>query len=197
MWDRLRRRFGASTIVAVFVAAFAFVLIGACGGLARAPDDGLPVLAAGAALDAGPWRVRPLRAWQGERCLLDGPYAPTGHRISVEVELVNLSDRSSSAVAGAFVLQQPAPDATPPSLELVRDRAVLGALHPGMPERVVLCWSAAPAATDAVALTIRATRYKERDNLQGGAGWFDPHDVAHVRLPLGAPDPDAVRGTPR
>lgn len=197
MWDRLRRRFGASTLVAAVVVAFACVLVGAGGGFARAPDDALPALAAGSALDAGPWRVRPLRAWQGERCLLDGPYTPAGHRVSVEVELVNLADRSSSAIAGAFVLRQPAPDAALPSLELVRDRAVLFALHPRMPERVVLCWSTAAAATDAVVLTIRATRYKERDNLQGGAGWFDPHDVAEVRLPLGAPDPDAVRETPR
>lgn len=74
---------------------------------------------------------------------------------------------------------------------------MLGALHPGMPERVVLCWSAAAATSDSVALTIRATRYKERDNLQGGAGWFDPRDVAEVRPPIGVPDPDAVRETPR
>jgi hypothetical protein len=39
MWHRLRRRFGASTLVAVFIAVLAFAATGAGGGLARATTD--------------------------------------------------------------------------------------------------------------------------------------------------------------
>ena len=87
------------------------------------------------------------------------------------------------------------PKAPPPSLELVRDRGVLDYLHPQMPERVVLCCKldeAAPAP-QRVVLGIRAFTLKERDNLLGASGWFNPKEIARTTLPLGAPDPDALR----
>jgi hypothetical protein len=54
-----------------------------------------------------------------------------------------------------------------------------------MPERVVASWKLpAGGHPRAATLVIRGKRFKERDNLTGGEGWFDAKPVAEARLEL-------------
>jgi hypothetical protein len=196
MWSGLVRRLGTRRIAIAGVALAAWATLAASGGLAPAPVAAQPTLKVGQALDAGPWRIRPLRAWRSEHCPLDGAQATAGNFVSVEAELTNLTAASRNVVADAFELQQPVlPRDTIPGLELVRDRAVLGYLQPHLPERVVLCWPLPSqlVVPPSVTLALRATQFKQRDNLTGGEGWFNPKQVARVELPLGEPDADALR----
>ena len=170
------------------VAAVAGV-VAALGGLRESPARMRRQLAPGQSIDTAQWRVRPLRAWIGDHCPLAGPArvaAPPEPCLSLELELTNLTRASSNDVADALTIVDPRLPATArPELMLARDRGWLFQLHPRMPERVVASWKL-PAARHprAATLVIRGKRFKERDNLTGGEGWFDPKPVAEARLAL-------------
>jgi hypothetical protein len=182
-----RSRSHVAPVVVVVVLVLAGV-VAALGGLRESPARMRRQLGPGEWVDTAQWRVRPLRAWTGDRCPLApaGLPAPPERCLSVEVELTNLTRASSNDLADALtVVDPPLPAATRPELMLARDRGVLFQLHPRMPERVVVSWKL-PAGRHprAATLVIRGKRFKERDNLIGGEGWFDPKPVAEVRLAL-------------
>jgi hypothetical protein len=180
--ERSRSRVVAVAVVVGLVLAG---LVAALGGLRESPARMRRQLGPGRSIDTAQWRVRPLRAWIGDRC----PLAPAGMPapqpcLSVELELTNLTRASSNDLADALtVVDPPLPAATRPELMLARDRGILFQLHPKMPERVVMSWKL-PAGRHprAATLVIRGKRFKERDNLIGGEGWFDPKPVAEVAL---------------
>jgi hypothetical protein len=180
-----RSHVGPVAVVALLVVA---AVVAALGGLRESPARRRRQLAPGQSVDTAQWRVRPLRAWIGDRCPLApaGLPAPAEPCLSLEVELTNLTRASSNDVADALTLVDPRlPPSTRPQLMLARDRGVLFQLHPKMPERVVASWKL-PAGSHprAATLVIRGKRFKERDNLIGGEGWFDPKPVAEARLAL-------------
>jgi hypothetical protein len=153
-------------------------------------------LEAGQDFDVGPLSIRVLRAWSGSMCPLDSIAGPPDSCLSVEADVINLT-RSSRSLGDAVRLVEPAlPREVFPKLELVRDRWVLGTLHPNLPERVVISWKLPTEqhmARSHITIALWSTRFKERDNLVGGEGWFDPQEAARIRLPLTEADPAAMR----
>jgi hypothetical protein len=180
--------------VALVVLLMVAGVVAALGGLRESPARLRRQLALGQSIDTAQWRVRPMRAWIGERCPLAGPArvsppspSPSSPPcLSVEMELTNRTDASSSDIADALVIADPRlPARARPELMLARDRGPLFQLHPRMPERIVASWKLpAGSLPRAATLVIRGKRFKERDNLIGGEGWFYPTPVAEARLPL-------------
>jgi hypothetical protein len=154
--------------------------------LAAAPV--VPSLMPNAAIDAGQWRVKPLRA----RLSTEHPLrkaATANSYLLVDVEFTNLMARSSRDFAFVMALDQP--ELTPPgepSIVLVRDMSLPDRLHPQMPETLMLVWQlpADVVLPPKVQLSIRAKTFKAADNLVGAPGWFNPAPVATATLPLSA-----------
>ncbi len=178
---RLRVAAAVLAVLAIGIGAVAVL-----GGLRASVTRGLPQLVAGKFLDAGQWRVRPLRAWTGERCPLSRASAAAAPCLSLEVELTNLTRASSTDLHKVLSVVDPKlPADVETQLMLARDRDRLSYLHPNMPERVVFSWKLPAANRPRTAVfVITAKRFKERDNLLGGEGWFDPKPVAQVQLPV-------------
>ncbi len=187
--------------VALVVVLVLAGVVAALGGLRESPARMRRQLAVGQSVDTAQWRVRPLRAWTGDRCPLVGPArAPAAPEpcLSLEVELTNLTRASSNDIADALTIADPPlPAGSRPELMLARDRGVLFQLHPRMPERVVARWKLrAGGRPRAATLVIRGKRFKERDNLIGGEGWFDPKPVAETRLALAVETAPSAEGAP-
>jgi hypothetical protein len=149
----------------------------------------IPLLAPGAAIDAGQWRIKPLRA----RISTEHPLqkAATGNSyLQVEVEFTNLMQRSSRDFAFAVTLDQPElAQLGEPSIVLVRDMELPDRLHPRMPETLMLVWQLPVDVTlpSELHLSIRGKTFKAADNLVGSPGWFNPAPVTTAALSLGAP----------
>lgn len=162
------------------------------GGFAAAKPPALPQLEAGKGLDTGQWHVIVQRAWLSARRADGREAAPGKAALNLEVELTNRTRESSSDIASIFRVGLPAitPRTPPNVLLLLRDNSVLGMLHPKMPERVALSWDVPAGSTipDPLPVVILSKVYKSRDNLSGGAGWFNPKPLAEVRLHVAAPD---------
>jgi hypothetical protein len=195
--EHSRSHVGPVALVVVLVLAG---VVAALGGLRESPARMRRQLAIGQSVDTAQWRVRPLRAWIGDRCPLSPARAPAAAEpcLSVEVELTDLTRASSNDIADALtIVDPPLPAGSRPELMLARDRGVLFQLHPRMPERVVASWKLpAGRRPRAATLVIRGKRFKERDNLIGGEGWFDPKPVAEIRLALAVERAPSTEGAP-
>lgn len=150
-------------------------------------DPSLPVLASGASVDAGQWRVKPVRARVATEHPLRHPPAKGDSYLLVEVEFTNLTLRSTRDYD--FVVQFEQPELKQlgkPSFVLVRDMTLPDRLHPDMPEALLLVWplSANMAVPPELRLSIHAKKYKPVDNLVGSPGWFNPAPVATATLSL-------------
>lgn len=118
--------------VALVIAVVLASVVAALGGLRESPTRMPRQLAPGQSVDTAQWRVRPLRAWIGDRCPLApaGLPAPREPCLSLEVELTNLTRASSNDIADALTFVDPRlPPAAPPELMLARDRGLLFQLH--------------------------------------------------------------------
>lgn len=107
-------------------------------------------------------------------------------RLSVELEITNLSSMSSNSYGHVLKLVDAPPDLATPSYLLARDNAVAYDLHPNMPERLIAQWQwpkeAPPPQT--MQFTFTSQIHKRRDNLYGAPGWFDRPPVARISLPV-------------
>ncbi len=183
----------------VMLAAVALVLVGMValmGGFRAAPAEGPKTVRVGDAIDLGPMLVRPLRAWIDAKCPLDYSAGEPNSCLSIEAEVTNLTNASRSLGNLIRLITPSPPRDTFPTIELVRDRGVLYFLQPHMPERVVISYQLPPPHTTPfshITLALWRMRFKKRDNLQGGEGWFDPTEAARVELVLTEQDPDAMR----
>ena len=173
---------GAGSAVAVAVAG----LMGAFGTLHEPP----PALAlVGKPIAAGQWLATPRRAYLSSDGAYGLPLKPGDKALVVEMELENRTRQSSKDY---FDLLRPL---TPigerdskPFVVLTRDETMSPELHPGLPERMAYVWTmpgdAVPPAE--IALAVTAKVYKAQDNLNGTPGWFRPHDLGTLALPVGA-----------
>jgi hypothetical protein len=87
--------------------------------------------------------------------------------------------------------------ATKPFIVLMRDSTLSPELHPGMPERMAYIWEMPPGAVSPTSfdLTVIGKTYKQRDNLYGLPGWFNPTPIGTLALPVGA-GPDTAQVQP-
>lgn len=161
------------------------------GGFKAAPTQALPSLEAGKAVDTGQWRVVVHGATLSAK-RPDGRDVPAGKAaLAIELELTNRTKASSNDTASVIRLSLPAiPPKTQPDMFLLRDRTILGPLHPGMPERVALSWDIplGSAIPDPLPVVVISKIHKERDNLIGGSGWFNPKPLVEVKLAVASPD---------
>lgn len=156
--------------------------------IAAMPPEGLPTIRPGETIDAGRWRIAVNAASVTTQPRPDGYRGQQGTKsLAVDLDLLNLTAETSNAVSRILSVDPPlAGLKADPTFYLMRDGAILGALHPGLPERVRVVW---PLATDAAVpptlrLTITAEHFKPRDNLLAAPGWFNPAVAAAVSLPL-------------
>jgi hypothetical protein len=157
--------------------------------LFAAPIDSLqlPSLQPGASIDAGQWRVKPLRARLTGEHPLPRPPVQSASYLLVEVELTNLMERSSRDFAFVLRIERPAlKQLGEPSYVLVRDMNLPDRLHPDMPEALMLVWPwpAGVPAPPELRLAIHAKTFKAADNLVGSPGWFNPMAIATATLPV-------------
>ena len=165
------------------VASTVYTIVGAM------PAKDLPGTAPGAAIEAGQWRVVARDAAIATRRPDGGPLQGGGHALVVTLDMTNRTQSSSSDFFAVVAIDPPLPGVeTKPSFYLARDKAPLSRLHPNLPERILVSWpmKADAALPDRIRLTVTAKSYKQRDNLYGAPGWFNPKAIAAVTLPVAA-----------
>ncbi|CAN7430505.1 hypothetical protein [Mesorhizobium sp. LjRoot246] len=170
---------GAGTIAALFVAG----LMGAFGAL---PAHAPPQLPPDAAIDAGRWRVQPVRAYVSRAKVYGVPLKPGQKALVLEADLTNRTAQSDKAYFNVFKPDGLALPDPMPMVVLTRDSTLTPELHPGMTERMAYVW---PLARDAavpanLSFGITAETFKPRDNLYGTPGWFNPYRLGTVALPV-------------
>jgi hypothetical protein len=154
------------------------------------PSDSLPAIAPGESVDSGRWRVAVLAASVTREKRPDGYRGPAGKKsLVVDLDLLNQTSETSNVVSRILAIDPPiAGVEANPTFYLMRDHSILGALHPGLPERVRVVW-AIPEETvppTTLRLTVTGETFKPRDNLLAAPGWFNPKPIGAVSLPLRA-----------
>jgi hypothetical protein len=152
-------------------------------------ESSLPSIASGTAIEAGQWRVKPVRARLATEHPLPYPPVKSDSYLLLEIEFTNLTQRSSSDYGFVVHLDQPElKQLGEPSFVLVRDMTLPDRLHPDMPEALLLVWpwAAGVAVPPELRFSIYAKTYKPVDNLVGSPGWFNPAPVARATLSLSA-----------
>lgn len=170
---------GAGSVAALFVAG----LMGAFGAL---PAHAPPQLPLDAAVDAGRWRIKPIRAYVSHADVHGVPLKPGQKALVLEADLTNRTAQSDKAYFNVFRPEGLAVPEGPPMIALTRDSTLTPELHPGMTERMAYVW---PLAGDAkipaaVGFVVTAEIFKPRDNLYGAPGWFNPYRLGTVTLPV-------------
>ncbi|WP_439499839.1 hypothetical protein [Bosea sp. (in: a-proteobacteria)] len=158
--------------------------------LGAMPSDSLPAITPGESVDSGRWRVAVLAASVTRDKRPDGYRGRSGTKsLVVELDLLNQTSETSNVVSRILAVDPPiAGIEAQPTFYLMRDHSILGALHPGLPERVKVVW-AIPEETvppTTLRLTITGETFKPRDNLLAAPGWFNPKVIGAVSLPLRA-----------
>lgn len=188
MLESARSRLKAWIIAGIGTAA----AIGVAGvmGAFGARHEPLPVLAPASPIETGQWLLRPLKAYVTEEKNVYGvPLKAGGKALVFEVEMTNRTAKSTKDYFDVLQASQAAIDpATKPFIALTRDSTMSPELHPGMPERMAYIWQLSDVATPPAKLDLTVIRktYKERDNLYGLPGWFNPAPLGTLTIPVGA-----------
>jgi hypothetical protein len=183
------------------IAIVASAVTGWLGGFHAVPDAPLTTYTGDTTITTNEWRLRPQRAWIGDKDPT-GRRAPAGGAILV-VELLaeNRTDRSSGSIVQAlrFVDRPdqagqagpteqadvvPARQGRTPTLILLRDPSFGAIVHPGLPERVAATWDLRgplPPPTS-VRLRVIGREWVERDSLIAGSGWMRDRPVGELTL---------------
>jgi len=152
------------------------------------PAASLPAMQAGQPIEAGRWQVAIRQAAVGFTPRPDGYKGRPGTKmVSVDLDLMNRSSESSNVVSRILSFDPPVTGlAASPAVYLLRDGTILGALQPGLPERLRMVWELPEAAPvpETIRLVVTGETFKPRDNLLAAPGWFNPKPVATVSLPL-------------
>jgi len=149
----------------------------------------LPRLAPGSPVEAVQWRIVPLAASIGPNAP-DGRPAGAGRKVLVvKLDMTNRTGSTRNDYAEVLRLDPAlAKLADRPMGYLERDRTFLAGLHPDLTERVAMAWEMPEdtAVPDPLPLTVFAKTYKQRDNLTGESGWYNPHPIGTLALPVTA-----------
>jgi len=198
LWQRLgldglktRTVVWLTTGIGGFLAAGVAGLIAVAGTL---PKQELPRFVPGAPIEAGQWRIVPVAASVGQATPDGRPAKPERKVLTLVVDMTNRTGSSRNDYTDPFRLDPAlAKAAGRPLGYLERDRAILFSLHPDLPERVAIAWEL-PADTpvpDTLPVTIYAEVYKAQNSLQGDSGWYSPHPIGVLSLPVAAVAPAA------
>ncbi|WP_192385249.1 hypothetical protein [Mesorhizobium silamurunense] len=172
---------GIGTVAAIAVAG----VMGAFG----ARQEPLPVLVPAGRIETAQWLLRPLKAYSAEGENLYGvPLKPGAKALVLELEMTNRTAKSTKDYFDVLQANLAMVNPTKPFIVLTRDSTLSPELHPGMPERMAYIWqlpdgTAPPASLE---LTVIRKTYKQRDNLYGLPGWFNPAPVGTLTLPVGS-----------
>ncbi|MDX0615612.1 hypothetical protein GOC93_18510 [Sinorhizobium medicae] len=106
----------------------------------------------------------------------------------VEFEADNRSASTAYLPSKLFTFASQEGKLASPTFYLARDKAIGGALHPGMPERLTAVWEwpAGETPPRELKLLIGSQIYKKRDNLYGASSWLDRDPAAVVPLVIAA-----------
>ncbi|RWA74980.1 MAG: hypothetical protein EOQ28_10260 [Mesorhizobium sp.] len=175
-------------LVAGIGTAAAIAAAGVMGAFG-ARHEPMPVLAPASRIETGQWLLRPLKAYSAEGENLYGvPLKPGAKALVLELEMTNRTAKSTKDYFDVLQANQATIDpATKPFIALTRDSTLSPELHPGMPEKVAYIWQLPDGATlpAKLELTVIRKTYKQRDNLYGLPGWFNPAPVGRLTLPVG------------
>jgi hypothetical protein len=148
----------------------------------------LPTLAAGAPLDTGRWRIALHEARLTAQPRPDGPPAPDGAQfLTLDLDIANRSSETDNTFARILSVDPPVEGLQPnPTFWLIRDKAMLSALQPGLSERVQVIWRLSPGAKppERLRLVVNGETFKPRDNLLAAPGWFNRKPIAAATLPV-------------
>jgi hypothetical protein len=179
-----RSRWSARILAGIGGVAAAGVSLGLAIWDKREPPR-IPQIHSGETVEAGRWSVRLISARAGERTP-DGRPAPSGRvAVIVDLSLENRTAETSNLYYDVLkIADLPAGADAKPTLYLDRDRELLSALQPRLPERVSAAWlwPAGAPPPERLDLTIQAERFKPRDNLYAAPLWTDRHAVAAASL---------------
>lgn len=156
----------------------------------------VPTVAAGTPIAAGRWQVTLHEASLSTDKRPDGYRGRPGTKaLAVDLDLANRSSESNNVVSRILSITPPIAGLSPtPTAYLMRDGALLGALQPGLPERIRMVWEVPDTTSvpETLRLVVTGETFKPRDNLFAAPGWFNPKPVAAVTLPLkqAGKDPD-------
>jgi len=189
MLESARSRLKAWLAAGIGTAA-AIAVAGVLGAF-EARHAQVPVLAPAGPIETGQWLLQPVKAYVSAEKYVYGTLRKPGTMALVfEVDLTNRTAKSTKDYFELLQANRPPLDpATKPYIVLTRDETLSPELHPGMPERMAYIWdlpegAAAPASLD---LKVMSKIYKQRDNLYGLPGWFNPAPVGTLTVPV-APD---------
>jgi len=172
-------------------------VVGLAGGLDRLPPEGPPVVAVDE-LNAGePWDVTvdgaALAADLSPAVLLEDGYWLA---VTAQVEITDDESRRDvdeilcvRDVAGLALEPEEStacPGAVPANdIRLVRDGSAVGALHPGLPERVAYLWELAAGADPPTEVHVDIVGKTFRENsLTGRMEWLDEAPRAQLTVPV-------------
>lgn len=197
MLESARSRLKAWIVAGIGTAA-AIAVAGVLGAF-EARHAQVPVLAPAGPIETGQWLLQPVKAYVSAEKYVYGTLRKPGTKALVfEVDMTNRTAQSTKDYFELLQATQPPLDpAAKPYIVLTRDSTLSPELHPGMTDRLAYIWelpenAAAPASLD---LTVMSKIYKQRDNLYGLPGWFNPKPIGTLAVPLG-PAPDTGEGQP-
>jgi len=155
-----------------------------------------PTLIAGQPITAGEWALRFDRASLSDQFPDGLTVAGSGRKaIIVYLQATNRTAQTSNSFVQAIKLDTPIPGIDErPTPYLLRDHAIMAELQPALPEEMALVWTypAGRPAPARVRFAITASNFKPFDNLYAQPGWFDPHTIGVIDLPLTAQGPSAT-----
>ena len=197
MLESARSRLKAWVVAGIGTAA-AIAVAGVLGAF-EARHAKVPVLTPAGPIETGQWLLQPVKAYVTPQKYVYGTLRTPGTKALVFE--VDLTDRTAQSTKDYFELlqatQPPLDPAARPYIVLTRDSTLSPELHPGMTDRIAYIWelpenAAAPASLD---LTVMSKIYKQRDNLYGLPGWFNPKPIGTLAVPVG-PAPATGEGQP-
>ena len=188
MLETFRSRLNAWLVAGTGTAA-AIAVAGVMGAFG-ARHEPIPVLPPTSRIETGQWLLRPLKAYAtAETNVYGAPLKPGGKALVLELEMTNRTAKSTKDYFDVLQANQATIDpATKPFIALTRDSTLSPELHPGMPERMAYIWQLPDGAVPPASLELTVIRetYKERDNLHGLPGWFNPTPIGTLKLLVGS-----------